>query len=179
VSERWERLPDETDKAFAAFCVYRDLSSGRSIEKVQEKLGKNAGYIRVLYDWSSKNKWVDRVKAYDDYLDSQRRAVIEQEQIKAQSEVIANELSDYRTMHLAVQKRLDLLVGAEFASTLSDMSDLMNLIKSVDTYGRRAVGLAEKLTATDITSAGKALPTWAEWVQSALNDNSEPEENAD
>jgi len=69
----WEIQPEETAKSFSAFCIYRDFGKERTLEKVQEKLRKNSGYLRVLYNWSSKHKWVERVKAYDVYLDEIRR----------------------------------------------------------------------------------------------------------
>lgn len=64
MSEYWERLPGETNKAFRAFCIYRDLRQNRSFAQVQAKLGKKSkSYIA---HWSKKNKWVERVKSFDD-----------------------------------------------------------------------------------------------------------------
>ena len=55
-------LPKETAKAFAAFKVYAELGPERSIAKTGERLGKN----RVtLEEWSAKNDWIERAKAYD------------------------------------------------------------------------------------------------------------------
>lgn len=60
--EPWERQPEETPKAFEAFCVYRDLGPERSIAKAGKQLGKN----RVtLEQWSSKYEWVKRCTAWD------------------------------------------------------------------------------------------------------------------
>lgn len=60
--EPWERQPDETPKAFEAFCVYRDLGADRSIAKAGKQLGKN----RVtLEQWSTKYGWVKRCTAWD------------------------------------------------------------------------------------------------------------------
>ena len=71
--EIWERLPSESSKAYAAFCIYRDMGPERSIEKVQEKVGKKSGYLRHLYRWSSKYNWFERAKAYDDYIERKKR----------------------------------------------------------------------------------------------------------
>lgn len=61
-AEPWERQPEETPKAFEAFCVYRDLGAERSIAKAGKRLGKN----RVtLEGWSSKYEWVSRCAAWD------------------------------------------------------------------------------------------------------------------
>lgn len=71
----WERQPGESDKAFEAFCTYRDMGSERTLQKVGEKLGKS----KTLMDrWSSENKWVDRVSAWEDEQDR----ILRQEQIK-------------------------------------------------------------------------------------------------
>jgi hypothetical protein len=71
----WERQPDETPKAFEAFCVYRDLGADRSIAKAGKQLGKN----RVtLEQWSTKYGWVKRCTAWDTEQD--RLARIKQQQ---------------------------------------------------------------------------------------------------
>ena len=76
----WERQPGETQKAYEAFCVYRDLKdirdpeSKRSLELVGQRLGKTkANYER----WSSANEWVKRVEAWDEY---QERKIREEEE---------------------------------------------------------------------------------------------------
>lgn len=64
----WERQTGETQKAFAAFCIYRNQpKSGRSIKKAAQSLGK---HHRTLEGWSAKYKWIERVKLYDDYMDT-------------------------------------------------------------------------------------------------------------
>jgi len=73
MAEIWERQPDEGSKAYAAFCVYRDLGPDRSLEKTRQKLGKSAGYTRWMHTWSSKYDWVTRAQAYDDYIEKKKR----------------------------------------------------------------------------------------------------------
>jgi hypothetical protein len=78
--EPWTRLEDETDKAYRAFCIYRDAGPDkRTHEYVREELGKASGYTRWLEEWSSKYDWVDRASAYDDHLEEQRRQEYEEE----------------------------------------------------------------------------------------------------
>lgn len=67
----WERLPGETNKAFRAFCVYRDLRQNRSFKALLEKLGKKSKTQFAL--WSKKYKWQERVKAFDDDEDRKNR----------------------------------------------------------------------------------------------------------
>ncbi len=87
MAKPWERLPGETDKQWAAFCVYRDLkniadpTSSRSIERAGEVLGKSS---RTLEPWSSKNRWVERAEAWDT---DQERIVRELAQKEMQEEI--------------------------------------------------------------------------------------------
>lgn len=66
MSELWERQEGETTKAYAAFCVYRDLGSDRSLSKAAESLGKSKP---MMEQWSSKYDWVKRAEAWDDEQD--------------------------------------------------------------------------------------------------------------
>lgn len=71
----WERQEGETSKQFEAFVVYRDLEE-RSLAKAGEKLGKSKA---LLERWSSANRWVERVAAWD----GEKDRIARQEQIKA------------------------------------------------------------------------------------------------
>ncbi|MBQ5659309.1 MAG: hypothetical protein IIV02_07305 [Peptococcaceae bacterium] len=71
----WERQPDESDVAFEAFCVYRDMGTERSLRSVAEKLNKSS---QLMGRWSGKFSWVDRVSAWEDEQDR----ILCQEQIK-------------------------------------------------------------------------------------------------
>lgn len=73
--EIWERLPNESSKAYAAFCIYRDLGSERSLDGVRRKLEENGKKVSIKFlgRWSSKYNWVARAQAYDDYLERKKR----------------------------------------------------------------------------------------------------------
>lgn len=72
----WDRQEGETPKAYAAFCAYRDLGTGRSIQKLRENSEKTQGYERHLLSWSSRYSWPARAAAWDEHLDRERRAVV-------------------------------------------------------------------------------------------------------
>lgn len=61
----WERRPDETDKSFDAFKVYRNLGTARSFPEAATALGRPASYRNQLARWSSRFDWVSRAEAWD------------------------------------------------------------------------------------------------------------------
>lgn len=75
MANTWEMQPGETPKAFAAFCVYRDMGPERSIEGVAQKCTKSVSLMRR---WSEGNQWASRAAAYDAYMDSVRRGGYEE-----------------------------------------------------------------------------------------------------
>jgi len=76
----WDQRPDETNKAYHRFCLYRDMGPDRSLAKLVQKLGKAKNYKVQLENWSVKHDWQDRVKAYDAHeLERQRE---EREEIR-------------------------------------------------------------------------------------------------
>ena len=65
--ELWERLSNknESSRAFAAFCIYRDLPpTERSLAKIAQTHNKS---IAVIASWSTKYEWVKRATAFDDF----------------------------------------------------------------------------------------------------------------
>lgn len=62
----WDRQDSETDKSYHAFGLYRGMPpSIRSLERVRIELDRGSGYLRMLMRWSSKHRWVVRVRQYD------------------------------------------------------------------------------------------------------------------
>ena len=72
----WDRQPGETPKAFAAFCIYRDLPAvDRSIVAAVAQQRENGGKapVRNWETWSSLYNWRERGLASDSDLASRRR----------------------------------------------------------------------------------------------------------
>ena len=67
----WERRKGESEKAYEAFAVYRDLGEKRTFTAVAEELHKSCTLIRR---WKERWDWQERVRAYDNDLESQARA---------------------------------------------------------------------------------------------------------
>ena len=72
MTEPWERIEGESNKAFRAFTAFRDLlPEERSIRKALVKLWgpKADGRQRTAEGWSSQWRWQERAAAWDDHLD--------------------------------------------------------------------------------------------------------------
>lgn len=68
----WERLPGETDKAYAAFRMYRDMHpTVRSIAEVARQRHESGN--STTYGWSEKYGWAERARAYDAWTETIRR----------------------------------------------------------------------------------------------------------
>lgn len=80
----WERRDTDTDKSWAAFCVYRDMGAGRSLQGVIDALcegdNKATGRRRAghVERWCSSNDWVARCRAYDEHVDRENLARVEE-----------------------------------------------------------------------------------------------------
>lgn len=67
----WERQPGESEQAFEAFKIYRDLGVRRSNAEVCKQLSKSR---QLISRWKSKYEWDERVRAYDNDLEKQQHA---------------------------------------------------------------------------------------------------------
>src|SRR5437870_13396793 len=74
----WDRQMTESSKAYAHFCLYRDMGPGRSLRKMAAD-AKTTSNLRQLQHWSSKWNWVERCQSYDDQLQRQDRLRQEKE----------------------------------------------------------------------------------------------------
>lgn len=64
--ELWLRQPDESEEAYEAFSLYRDLGMERSQVRVADQLGKSTTLINR---WGSQWSWVVRARAWDNEQD--------------------------------------------------------------------------------------------------------------
>jgi hypothetical protein len=80
----FEPQPKESSKAFSAFKVYRDLGPERSLAKACESYYGSSANLAQVKVWSRKFDWVDRARAYDDWLTMHAQAAIDEfQQTKA------------------------------------------------------------------------------------------------
>jgi len=79
----WERMPKESDRAFAKFCAYRDMGAQRSLVKLRQPHKGEKGWTRrAVEDLCERRRWVSRAAAWDDEqdrarLEAQNRAIAE------------------------------------------------------------------------------------------------------
>jgi hypothetical protein len=68
----WERQPVETQKAYAAFLVYLNLTdSERTLAATAAALGRRPGYKSMLKDWASRWCWRKRLDAWQGHRDAE------------------------------------------------------------------------------------------------------------
>lgn len=88
----WERQKGESAQAFAAFLAYLQMGADRSLSAVGQRLGKSKA---LMERWSSANGWVERCRAWDNYL--------QQEAKKAAAAAVRNMNRRHAQMAAAIQ----------------------------------------------------------------------------
>lgn len=78
--ELWRQQPNETDVAYGAFLIYRDLPPNeRSAARVGSEYGR---HVRLIERWSSRWVWVERSRSYQHWLDREHRKKLVNERAK-------------------------------------------------------------------------------------------------
>ena len=95
----WERQKGESDKAFEAFSIYRDMGADRSLRAVGQKLGKSRA---LMERWSVSYKWLERVRAYENELEKEAR----EQAIKDRKEMIRRHIGFAKLMQKKAQDAL-------------------------------------------------------------------------
>lgn len=146
--EPYEKQPGESERAYALFCVYRNLGARRSLRAACEKhydADYSVSKLRNAADWSSKYSWVERVRHWDAYLDREARA--------AQVEAIRAMNKRHVTMARGVQAKAAAALGK------LDLVKLAEAGKLTITEVGRAIEMAcklERLAMGEVTEATRA-----------------------
>ncbi len=115
---QWERLWDlgETDKAWAAFEIYKGLPLHHKDPTKRRTLANTAKIIghrstTSVEDWSSKYNWVARARAFDTHLSKLSLTVREKNLADYQQHVYVTEGTEIslleRTLHTKIKQTLD------------------------------------------------------------------------
>jgi hypothetical protein len=111
----WEKLPEESGAAYAAFCVYRNFGPERTIRKAVEKHEaspvKQGKRYRMWLLWSMQFKWVKRAEDYDQYLDRLKQTEL-RKTIEARGEAHREVTGK---MLQVVNKKLDMMNPADLS----------------------------------------------------------------
>lgn len=153
MAEIWERLPNESSKAYAAFCIYRDLGFERSLDKALAVANKKPTNRRHWARWMEKYKWVERAQAYDDYIEQKKR--------KEQEKAILEMAERHARIAMAFQQKV-----VERLREL-DPSDLSP--KDLSTWFDIAAKI-ERLSRGEPTEIGKQEVTLPTVVEVVLNE---------
>lgn len=163
------RLPNETQKAYAAFRAYINLGDDRSLTKLGRKLGKTAAH---LGEWSTKYNWLARVALHHSeqaqlQLEADEKAALERARLREQRK---NQLEEeaWDVSRLMIKKAKEILAfpiakqeikrGKNGKQTVIVMpvnfraGDAARLLDTADAVGRLANGLPSKVT--EITGKG-------------------------
>src|SRR5690554_94175 len=100
----WEQLEGESHKAYAAFCVFRDMLPGeRTYAKVAEKLGYHWSGVAK---WASPNRfnWQERAAAYDAYKSRNQIELRQADLVEAQQHVLQQEGTEIAAAMLLVTR---------------------------------------------------------------------------
>lgn len=120
--EIWERRPGESARAYAAFCVYRDLGTGRSLNlaygewrRSQGCAGDAAKAAGYWAEWSSRFDWVARAEAYDGHLETLKRTAREDALRRLEERRLEFELKNQERLEARIRKAEEILDKADRA----------------------------------------------------------------
>lgn len=149
-NEVWERMPAETDKAWLAFTIFRDLPlEVRSMKKAAqiyyERLNlpwDDDSTAQHLTEWAKKHNWQYRIRAWDSYLDQQAQMAYVKKRVEAaerQAE-LGKSLSDIGS--IGFQEKLERHFDEEDNYNLGyeKIKDLATLIDTGIKLERTAMG---------------------------------------
>ncbi len=144
----WERQPRESARAFEAFQKYRDMGPSRSVVKVGQECRKSES---LLSRWSVKYRWVDRVQAYDAYMDSQQL----EKQRQARLDMAVRHAQMARALQGKALERLKTLTPAEL-----NVPDLLRYVVEASKLERLAMGEPTEKTAVETTSLARQIDAY-------------------
>ena len=155
MAQLFEQQPRESNKAFAAFSLYLNLGSERSLDAVRRKCGKSS---RLIQRWSGKFDWPARVQAYAAYLANVEREAVEvaargkaAEWEKRETQLRETEWAMHESAIAAAKKGLAAYMERE--KVYANLADIARMLEIASKLGRLATGLGtdgERRTGDDL-----------------------------
>ena len=136
----WERQKGESEQAYEAFSIYRDLGLQRSNAKVCERLSKSR---QLISRWKSRYNWDERAREYDNDLAR-----------KAHAEAV-KDLKDMTGRHIkmAVQlqtKALEALKGLKPEEmTPKDIKEFIKMATELERLNRMSAASTDDVMVED------------------------------
>jgi hypothetical protein len=161
--ERWERQPRETNAAWAAFQVYRDIPpADRTLRDAYRAVkGPDKGSVCGTWrGWFVKYAWKERAEAYDVYVDEKARLELEQRRAEARKETaeLGKMLRDKAQEALRAFKGVNEKIEEEKGEQVRTIEPNLTAyqIARLSTVGvsLERLALGEPQSISDITSGG-------------------------
>ncbi|MFB6371597.1 MAG: hypothetical protein ABEN55_00445 [Bradymonadaceae bacterium] len=175
----WKRRDDETDAAWQAFRIYRDLGPARNFQKAWEKYADERGLKTEephgkFWEWVREKSWEKRVKAYEAHKDEMRLARHREKRREAQDELMKQVVN-------VVRRLIVTALGPEALEQIEGMSEMPDGVQydaMLEVLDRGGVDAADKLEITgDITQRSKRegldLELFADFLEMDEEDRSE------
>lgn len=159
----WERQQGESDKAYEAFVVYRDMGSERSLRAVGQALGKSKA---LMERWSSKWNWPERVRQYENNLEQEAY----KKAVKGVAEMQTRHIKTAVLMQKKAVEALDKLDIAELSP-----KDIISLIKGGSTLERETRGSDPAIEARRKQDAEQGASGLADAIMEAWSKRKEGE----
>lgn len=186
VYPEWERQDRETLQSFEAFKIYRDLGLIRSYTAVTKKLlppetTNYKGKYQVVLAWSYRYRWVERVSAYQRYMDSvflQEKETAVKEMVHRHAEYAKQTMQSLYVPVVEFGRKYNLINEMRKTAlrnnipfnddssdldhmTLSQLLTLVQksapLISAMADMERKSRGEPTEITANDVTSGGQVI----------------------
>jgi hypothetical protein len=182
----WERLSNETAKAFAAFCVYRDLPpSRRSLDEAGRLIygtqaGRKRGATGRLREWAKAHEWASRVAAWDAHCDraSCQARVDAVRELQQKHETILARVSDKIADSLVGNVDWDSMTPPQAMKVLSELIQLQRLVVGEPIKGESVEHIADPSTDGSPDWAGLMTPEYMAQVTKILMDCEPYEESS-
>lgn len=147
----WERQNGESEKAFEAFAIYRDMGQGRTFVAVAERLRKSDTLIRR---WKERWEWAERARAYDNELEKEARAKAVKDRMKMTDRhiSIAMQLQKKALEALANLKVTD-MSPKDIKEFLKMATDLERLNRTFEDENSKEKGDTQTLLADTVIAA--------------------------
>jgi hypothetical protein len=153
----YQRLPDETVKAYAAFTKYRGLQldgegeQRRNLENVQRMLGHASP--STVEKWSAKYYWVERASAFDE---KRRNDIMKVQDVgleEAQQAVTSSLMLKLAALSKVVDAEINSLIEAQLIGervAAVELKRITDVVATLDTLARRATNMPTTFRGTEV-----------------------------